>query len=65
VYRPCGGTDIISGMARTGGSALKQDVKVGVFVKAMQVDLHICSHFVLSKLTKNNRFKRCDSEFRT
>ena len=28
VYRPCGGTDIVSGMARTGGSALKQDVKV-------------------------------------
>ena len=44
---------------------MKQDVKVGVFVKAMQVNLHICSHFVLSKLTKNNRFKRCDSEFRT
>jgi len=26
VHRPCGGTDIVSGMARTGGSALKQDV---------------------------------------
>ena len=26
VYRPCGGTDIVSGMARTGGSSLKPDV---------------------------------------
>jgi hypothetical protein len=26
VYRPCGGTDIVSGTARTGGSSLKQDV---------------------------------------
>jgi hypothetical protein len=30
VYRPCGGTDIVGGMARTGGSSFKQDVKVGV-----------------------------------
>jgi hypothetical protein len=30
VYRPCGGTHIVSGMARTGGSAVKQDVNVGV-----------------------------------
>jgi hypothetical protein len=30
VYRPCGGIDIVSGMARRGRSSLKQDVKVSV-----------------------------------
>ena len=30
VYRPCSGIDTVSGMARTGGSSFKQDVKAGV-----------------------------------
>ena len=32
VYRPCGGTDIVSGMARTARNSLKRDVDVKVGV---------------------------------
>jgi hypothetical protein len=33
LHRPCGGTDTSSGMARTRGSSLKQDVSLGVLRK--------------------------------
>ena len=55
VYRPRGGTDIVSGMARTGGSSFKQDVKV--FCEGNACKLYICSEFVLRKLTKKTGSK--------